>query len=109
MGRAIWLSENAVAVRDSKGRITAYEGTIEDVSERKRSDLERQVATEIVRAVSVTDNLDDLLHAIHNALKKVLYAENCFVALHDQPTDSFQFPFFVDRQERATATKHAAA
>ena len=54
-GTRIWISENARAVRDAKGRIISYEGTIEDITERKRSELERQVATEIVRAVSVTE------------------------------------------------------
>ena len=52
---------------------------------------------EIIRGVNVTDNLDDLLRLIHLALKKVLYAENCFVALYEPATEMFHFPFFIDQ------------
>ncbi len=71
-GAKIWISENAHAVRDDGRRIVSYEGTVEDISERKRSELERQVTTEIIHSVNITDNLDDLLKMIHGALRKVL-------------------------------------
>jgi diguanylate cyclase (GGDEF)-like protein/PAS domain S-box-containing protein len=43
-GTRIWISENAHAVRDAEGRIVYYEGTVQDISERKRyqEELERQ-------------------------------------------------------------------
>ncbi|MGB5959777.1 MAG: adenylate/guanylate cyclase domain-containing protein [Coleofasciculaceae cyanobacterium] len=34
-GRAIWISENTRAVRDSEGNILYYEGTVSDITERK--------------------------------------------------------------------------
>jgi CheY-like chemotaxis protein len=49
----------------------------------QRMEAERQVISEIVHALNQTANLDELLARIHQALKKVLSAENCFVALHD--------------------------
>jgi PAS domain S-box-containing protein len=67
-----------------------------DVTDLQRMEAERQVISEVVHALNQTANLDQLLHRIHQALKKVLYAENCFVALHEEATDSFQFPFFAD-------------
>ncbi|MGH9747015.1 MAG: PAS domain S-box protein [Candidatus Acidiferrales bacterium] len=96
-GAKIWISENAHVVRNPDGEILSYEGTIEDVTARKRAELERQVTFEIIHAVNVTDNLDDLLRLIHIALRKVLYAENCFVALYEANTKMFHFPFFVDQ------------
>lgn len=67
----------------------------------RRMESERQVIAEIVHALNQTANLDELLAGIHQALKKVLPAENCFVALHDAPTDTFSFPFFVDEVDAA--------
>ncbi|HKD62848.1 MAG TPA: PAS domain S-box protein [Candidatus Acidoferrales bacterium] len=96
-GAKIWISENAHVVRNPDGEILSYEGTIEDITARKRAELERQVSFEIIHAVNVTDNLDDLLGLIHLALKKVLYAENCFIALYESGTGKFHFPFFVDQ------------
>jgi len=100
-GTKIWISENAHAVRDGQGKIISYEGTVEDISERKRSELERQVTMEIIHSVNMTDNLDDLVRVIHAALTKVLYAENCFVALYEPSTAMFHFPFFVDQFDNA--------
>jgi two-component system cell cycle sensor histidine kinase/response regulator CckA len=96
-GAKIWLSENSRAVRDAEGKIVCYEGTVEDITERMRSELERQVTIEIIHGVNATDNLDDLLNLIHVSLKKVLYAENCFVALCDPAAGVFHFPFFADQ------------
>ncbi len=70
-----------------------------DVTELHRMESERQVISEVVHALNQTANLDELLSSIHQALKKVLYAENCFVALHDASSDTFQFPFFTDEYD----------
>lgn len=100
-GSKIWISETSRAVRNVIGRVCYYEGTIEDVTSRKRAEAERHVGFEIVHAANVTDNLDELLHRIHEALSRVLYAENCFVALYDPPTGLFSFPFFADKYDAA--------
>jgi hypothetical protein len=72
-----------------------------DVTELHRMESERQVISEVVQALNQTANLDELLVGIHQALKKVLYAENCFVALYDPVADAFTFPFFVDQVDVA--------
>jgi PAS domain S-box-containing protein len=100
-GALIWISENARVIRDADGNVTAYEGTMEDITERKRSELERQITFEIIHGVNVTDNLDELLYLIHQSLNKVLYAENCFVALYESASGMFHFPFFVDQFDEA--------
>jgi two-component system cell cycle sensor histidine kinase/response regulator CckA len=100
-GAIIWVSEHARAVRDADRKIVSYEGTMEDVTDHKRAELERLVTFEIIHAVNVTDKLDDLLGLIHLALNKVLYAENCFVALFEPSTGMFHFPFFVDHYDEA--------
>jgi two-component system, cell cycle sensor histidine kinase and response regulator CckA len=100
-GALIWISENARVIRDADGKVTAYEGTMEDITERKRSELERQITFEIIHGVNVTDNLDELLYLIHQSLNKVLYAENCFVALYESSSGMFHFPFFVDQFDEA--------
>jgi PAS domain S-box-containing protein len=102
-GVNIWISENAWAVRDHRGKIVSYEGTVQDITERRRAELERQITIEIIRSLTVTDNLDDLLRFIHMALKRVLDADNCFVGLCDPTTGIFTFPFFVDRYDSAPA------
>ncbi|MBU6409380.1 MAG: SpoIIE family protein phosphatase [Verrucomicrobia bacterium] len=41
----IWISENCRAVRDPDGRVMYYEGTVEDVTERKRAEDQIRRAT----------------------------------------------------------------
>ncbi len=69
------------------------------ITERNRTDLEKQVIYDITYGVNTTANLDELLKIIHESLSKVVYAENCFVALHDSNTGLFHFPFFVDKYD----------
>ncbi len=45
-GSVIWTSENARAVRDDVGHLLYYEGTIEDVTERKRTEIALQAEQE---------------------------------------------------------------
>jgi len=72
-----------------------------DVTELHRMESERQVISDIVHALNQTANLDQLLNRIHVALKRILSAENCFVALHNPLGDVFEFPFFADEYDVA--------
>ena len=45
-GSIIWIAENCRAVRDGRGHLLYYEGTVEDISERKRSEEQIRRATE---------------------------------------------------------------
>lgn len=85
---------NAPAI---EGIVVSYQ----DVTDLRRMEAERQVIAEVVHALNETANLDELLAGIHRALKKVLYADNCFIALHDAEADAFTFPFFVDQVDAA--------
>ena len=70
---------------------------VSEVTEQKRTELERRVLYEINHGVTTTKNLNELLKLIHQSLGKVLYAENCFIALYDKKTELFGFPYFVDK------------
>jgi len=84
-------------IKDYDGRPIALIGITSDRSEQKKLELERQVFFEMTQGISETDNLNELLLSIHQSLKKVLYAENCFVAIYDEKTKLFSFPYFIDQ------------
>src|SRR6202521_3094916 len=85
---------NAPAI---EGIVVSYQ----DVTDLRRMEAESQVIAEVVHALNETANLDELLAGIHRALKNVFYADNCFIALHDEEADAFTFPFFVDQVDSA--------
>lgn len=45
-GSIVWISENARLVRNDNGEVLYYEGTVEDISERKRAEAALQKANE---------------------------------------------------------------
>jgi len=94
-----WNLVTKVPLKDSTGKITGIVGIGRDITERKRKETESQVLFEIIQGVATTSNLDELLRLIHESLKKVVYAENCFVALYDKKTGLFSFPYFADKYD----------
>ena len=71
----------------------------QDVTALQRMESERQVISDVVHALNQTSNLDQLLTGIHDALKRIVSAQNCFVALHDPEHGTFEFPFFADEYD----------
>jgi len=51
-GRTIWISENARIIRDAEGRVCGYEGTVVDITERKRVAEELRLAKEAAEAAN---------------------------------------------------------
>jgi two-component system cell cycle sensor histidine kinase/response regulator CckA len=88
-----------IVLRDHARRVTGVASIGEDITARRRADLEREVMHEIAQSVATSANLDELLALMHHSLQRVLTADNCFVALHDGRTGLFSFPYFVDQYD----------
>jgi PAS domain S-box-containing protein len=99
-----WFSAIKMPLRDNNGNIIGTFGISRDITIRKRIELESHALFEITQGITVTDNLDELLNLIHHSLSKVVYAENCFVALFDEKTGLFSFPLFVDKVDTTPLT-----
>jgi len=95
-GELLWNLSSKVPVKDANGKVIGLAGFNRNITDRKKAESEKQITYEISLGVTVTSNLDELLKLIHLSISKVLYAENFFVALHDQKTGLFNFPYFVD-------------
>ena len=63
-GGILWLSDSATAVRDEKGEVTRYEGTVRDITDQKRAEdaiaegrrLLQQVIDTVPAVINVKDN-----------------------------------------------------
>ncbi|HSH38689.1 MAG TPA: response regulator, partial [Chthoniobacterales bacterium] len=96
-GEVRCLQGRASAIRSAAGELIGNVGTVEDVTERSREEAERHVISEIVQGAITTTDVDELLQLGHRSISKFLYAENCFVALHDPKTDLMHWAFWVDK------------
>src|SRR5205807_1769093 len=90
-------SSEGIFQNTAEGRALYYEGSVHEITDRKRAEAERNVISEIVQGVITTSNLGELLELARRSISKVLYAENCFVALHDPDTDLLDFKLWVDK------------
>jgi len=98
-GSSFYARENARAVRDEGGAILYIEGTVEDVTSRRRAEEECRALLEIVQGLNTTYDLDELFSLIHHAVGRVLYAENFLIALYNPETGFLHFEFFVDKYD----------
>ena len=67
-GGKIWISENGRAVRDSNGTLLYYEGTMEDVTNRKRAEQRQVTQFAVTRVLAESATLED---AIPELLKSI--------------------------------------
>lgn len=98
-GERRWNLTTKVPLRDSAGNITGIVGISRDISDIKKKEARSRVLYNIIRGISTTANLDELLRLVHESLKEIVYAENCFIAIHDPESDLFSFPYFVDKYD----------
>jgi PAS domain S-box-containing protein len=84
--RAIWVSMNTRAHRNSKGKLLYYEGTVQDITEHKRAEeslrqseenarqlaQENAVMAEIGRIISSTLNIDEIYESFVEGVKKII-------------------------------------
>jgi PAS domain S-box-containing protein len=70
---------------------------INDVTSRRRLEAESEVTSEIIQGVASTGSLDESLRLIHQSIGRILYAENCFVALYHPTTNQLSFEFWADK------------
>lgn len=99
-GEPILVQVSPQPLFDGDGRFVGSFAVVSDIRERRRTEVEREVISQIARGVVETANLQELLTLVHRALGRVVYAENCFVALLDDDSDMIQFPYFVDKYDK---------
>jgi PAS domain S-box-containing protein len=109
-GSIIWISENARPIRDPNGQILAYEGSVTDITQRKRAEQRLETQYAITRILATTATLET---AIAQALQVVCEnlawdgGELWQVAEPAQPLHCVQTWYRPDRnwQEFAIATQ----
>jgi two-component system, cell cycle sensor histidine kinase and response regulator CckA len=96
-GTVKWVLEKGTCVISNNNGYLFIEGFITDITDQKNSEIEREVFYRIGEAIHKTSNMEELLTSIHENIKKLMYAENCSIALYDRKTDLVSFPLYVDK------------
>ena len=99
LGRRFPISVSASRIFDPASGEFKIVLIARDITQRKRLETESTVIARVMRGVTSTANLDELLALIHRAIRKVVSAENFFVALFDPETEMLTMQFFVDKYD----------
>lgn len=112
-GSAGWVSNNVHAVRDCDGKITHFEGVVEDITELKQAEAELKKARNDL-ARKVEERTAELKVANQELQREILEHENTQEALraaHQQLRDIIEFlpdaTLVVDREKRVIAWNRA--
>jgi PAS domain S-box-containing protein len=112
-GRVIFVRENAKVFRDQDGEIKYYEGTAEDISERKqaeerirRQNLELTALNRTGRAFSQLMQPAEIVDLLYTNVGKVLENRNLYIALYDETSGTISFPVYtIDGELRDLASR----
>jgi formate hydrogenlyase transcriptional activator len=97
-GKYRWYLGRQVPLRDDKGNIVKWYGTLHDIEDRKRAEAALRKSEERNRSLlqinnAIITNLTQqaLLHSISEALHTVISFDRCAITLYQPERDTFRF------------------
>ncbi|MGC9525756.1 MAG: transporter substrate-binding protein [Limnospira sp.] len=85
-GQIRWISENATAIRNENGELLYYEGTVEDITDRKEAEAALQRAKDELE-VRVADRTAALQEANHHLIREVAQRRRIEAALRESEAE----------------------
>jgi PAS domain S-box-containing protein len=77
----------------------------QEITERKRAEQIRDAANRISEAALGAGDLAALYRSVHDILRSLIPAENCYIALHDAKTNTLDWPYWVDQMDEVPASR----
>ena len=104
-GESKWIEDNSFIICDEfNHRVTRY-GILQDVGAYIREEKLRQIISEILEASNSEKNLSDLFKFIHTCIKKLMKADNFYIAYYKKDSALLTFPYFVDEEDTDSSAK----
>ena len=104
-GEHKWIEDNSITLYDTNNLKTKRMGLLRDVGEILREGKLKQIILDILEAANSEKNLSELFRFIHTCIKKLMKADNFYVAYYKRDSDLLTFPYFVDEVDHDSSSK----
>ena len=74
-------------------------GIIRDISKQINDEKINKIISEILEEADSEKNLEDLFSFIHSQIKKLMKADNFYIAYYKKDSNMLTFPYFVDEED----------
>ena len=99
-GSEVWILENAILFEPEPGAEPLVQGTLLDITERKRSEELQSALYRIASLTSSPIEPNEYYRSLHKILSELMYAENLYIAVLDKTGKKLQFRYFMDEVEQ---------
>ncbi|MBZ0265135.1 PAS domain S-box protein [bacterium] len=76
-----------------------FTAVLRDISDIERSERLQTVLFRIAESSTDSTDLEDLLALIHEGLSSLIDTTNIFIALYNENSDTYTFPYYVDEED----------
>ena len=77
----------------------AFIWALREITERKKAEKLQKALYLISETANSSLNLENLYRSVHEIIGDLVLAENLFIALYDETTDTVHFPYHVDEKD----------
>jgi PAS domain S-box-containing protein len=92
-------------LRDSIGKIIFVLVSGEDITEKKK-EMRVQMTISLILAASNSEaDIDELFKYIHASIKKLMPADNFYIAMYEKENNLIRFAYFIDQYDKIAPTK----
>ena len=106
-GKVTWASTTKIPLIDENDVVYGTFGITRDITELKKAEDIKDALFKISTAVTSLNNINVLYEFIHKSISELMSAENLYIALYHQETDTVSFPYFVDQVDEPPIERKA--
>ena len=104
-GEHKWIEDNSITFYDEHQVKIKRMGLLQNIGEKLRDGRLKQIILEILEAANSEKNLTELFKFIHHSIKKLMKADNFYIAYYKRDSDLLTFPYFVDEIDSDSSSK----
>ncbi|MCU7490224.1 MAG: PAS domain S-box protein [Ignavibacteria bacterium] len=98
-GLKFWGEVSTSLVKNSQGEGICFVSVLKDINKHRQEQKKQAAIFEISEAANSSKDLDELYAKVHAILKEFIPAENLYLALYDDMSETLTFPYYVDKYD----------